>query len=228
MVKVKEEDLLEIAATFSKRLHLKIATIITKNDLSKNLVSFFKSETYFHTHRVADYSVIIAYHLNFTSILRLKIKEVAPFHDFGKIVIPDSILNKPSKLTNEEFEIIQGHSQIGHDLLEGHNNPTLDLAAHVSLQHHERFDGTGYPQGLKGEQISMISRIIAAADVLDALFSKRVYKNAWTDEEILQYFKDQSGKQFDPKIVKIIVDNFEEFRLLSRDLTCSIVKQGGV
>ena len=131
-------------------------------------------------------------------------------HDIGKIAIPDAILNKPGKLTNEEFEIIKTHTQKGHDMLGISNRPLFKVASQIALTHHEKYDGTGYPNSLKGEDIPIFGRITALADVFDAIGSDRCYKKAWEMEKVLEFIKEQRGKHFDPKLVDIFFDNLDD------------------
>ncbi|MCK9522211.1 MAG: response regulator [Proteobacteria bacterium] len=126
----------------------------------------------------------------------------SPMHDIGKIGIPDSILLKPGKLTADEWGIMKSHTRIGADILEGTDSELLKMAATIALYHHERWDGSGYPEGLKETEIPLPGRICAAADVFDALLSERPYKKAWSIPEALQYLKAESGRHFDPEIVR--------------------------
>ena len=137
-------------------------------------------------------------------------------HDIGKVGIPDSILKKPRKLNHEEFEIMKTHAQIGYNILSGSKRKILQAAAVVSKEHHEKWDGSGYPLGLKKEEIHIYGRITAIADVFDALGSERVYKKAWKDEDIFALFMDQKGKHFDPKLIDLFMDNIDIF-LKKRD-----------
>lgn len=164
-----------------------------------------------HVKRVASYSEILArgYGLDEEEIKIIKM--AVPIHDIGKIAIPDSILNKPSKLTTEEYELVKTHTTIGYTMLKNSSRKILQAAATIAYQHQEKFDGTGYPRGLKGEEIHIYGRIAAISDVFDALGSDRVYKKAWTLDKILQYFKAERGKQFDPKLVDIMFDNLDDF-----------------
>ncbi len=168
-------------------------------------------ETGNHVKRVAYYSKELA------SLYGMSKKEsdllftASPMHDIGKVGIPDSILNKPGKLTKEEFEIIKSHSKKGFDILKGSNEAILEAAAIVSFEHHEKWDGSGYPRGLKGKEIHIYGRITAIADVFDALGSKRVYKEAWKDEDIFTLFTHQKGKQFDPILINLFLSNKDIF-----------------
>jgi len=168
-------------------------------------------ETGNHVKRVALYSEIFAryYGLNEEEILLMK--EASPMHDIGKIAIPDAILNKKGSLTKEEKIIMNTHTTLGHDMLKYSNRKLLKIAASVAYEHHEKYDGTGYPQGLKAEEISIYGRITALADVFDALGSNRCYKKAWEDEAIFTLIKEQKAKHFDPKLVDIFFEHLDEF-----------------
>lgn len=168
-------------------------------------------ETGLHVKRVAYFSEILAnaYGLSERDVHTLKL--AAPMHDVGKIAIPDNILNKPGKLTTEEFEVMKTHSQIGHDLFKDSKRPILKAAATVALEHHEKYDGTGYPNKKKGEDIHIYGRIVAIADVFDALGCDRVYKKAWELERILELFKVERGKHFDPELVDIFFNHLDKF-----------------
>ncbi|MBU2887791.1 two-component system response regulator [Gilvimarinus agarilyticus] len=126
------------------------------------------------------------------------IRQAAPMHDVGKIGIPDAILLKPGKLTHSEFDKIKEHTTIGGKILENSDSPLLRLAHKLAMEHHEKWDGSGYPYGLQGEQISIEARIVTLADVFDALTSKRPYKEAWPTDQAFEYIAEQAGKHFDP------------------------------
>ncbi len=168
-------------------------------------------ETGNHVKRVALYSQKLAllYGLSYeeSNILHM----ASPMHDIGKVGIPDAILNAPRKLNKEEYEIMKTHAKLGYEMLKYSNKPILKAAAIVANEHHEKWDGSGYPNATSGENIHIYGRITAVADVFDALGSDRVYKKAWELEKILTLFKEESGKHFDPKIVKLFLDNLELF-----------------
>ena len=130
-------------------------------------------------------------------------------HDIGKIAIPDAVLKKPGRLTAEEFEIIKTHAQKGYDILKGSDLKIMRIAAEIAYSHHEKFDGTGYPQGLVGEQIPMLARLMAIVDVYDAMVTKRVYKEAIALEDTMAYFTEQKGQHFDPRLVDVFIDNYQ-------------------
>lgn len=164
-------------------------------------------ETGNHVKRVAEYSKLLALKYGLPDDEAEIIRMAAPMHDIGKLGIPDSILNKPDQLTPEEFEIIKTHCRIGYEMLSSSNRRIMEAAAIIALHHHEKFDGTGYPRGLKGEEIKLHGRIVAVADVFDAIGNERVYKKAWELGRILELFRNERGKQFDPMLVDIFFDN---------------------
>jgi len=131
----------------------------------------------------------------------------APMHDVGKVAIPDRVLLKPGKLTDEEWEIMKTHAEIGQAIFSRSQRPVLQASAIVSGQHHEKYDGSGYPKGLKGEEIHIYGRILAIVDVFDALLHKRCYKEAWPLEEVINELEAQQGKHFDPELVRLFIDN---------------------
>ena len=168
-------------------------------------VELRSQETGAHVKRVAQISRILAHHYGLSEDESNHIKMASPMHDTGKIAIPDQILNKPGKLTDEEFAIMKTHASAGEAILSKSDRPILKLAAKIAGQHHERWDGKGYPHGLKGEEIHIAGRITAVADVFDALGSKRCYKEPWPLEKIIELFKQEAGQQFDPKLVDILL-----------------------
>ncbi len=168
-------------------------------------------ETGNHVKRVALYSKELALLYGLEQNEAELIHMASPMHDIGKVGIADAILNAPRKLTKEEFEVMKTHAQLGYDMLKHSKKPILQAAAIVAGEHHEKWDGSGYPQGLKGESIHIYGRITAIADVFDALGSERVYKKAWELEKILELFKEQSGKHFDPTLVELFLDNLSIF-----------------
>ncbi|CAN8141299.1 putative two-component system response regulator [uncultured Thiomicrorhabdus sp.] len=167
-------------------------------------------ETGNHVRRVAEYSKILAVHYGLPEKEAEMLKQASPMHDIGKVAIPDSILNKPGRFNKEERQIMNTHAELGYHMLRHSKRALLTCAAIVAYEHHERWDGQGYPQGLAGENIHIYGRITAIADVFDALVSKRCYKDVWPDEKVFAYFKEQRGKQFDPKLVDIFFENLDE------------------
>jgi response regulator RpfG family c-di-GMP phosphodiesterase len=169
------------------------------------------AETGFHVKRVALYCELLAQLKGLSKEDVDLIKLASPLHDIGKVGIPDSILNKQGALTEEERTLMNTHAQLGHDLLTGSGNPLLDAAATISLSHHERWDGSGFPRGLAGDDIPIYGRIAALADVFDALDSKRCYKGPWTVEKNFAMLSQESGKQFDPSLVDLFMANRDHF-----------------
>ncbi len=168
-------------------------------------------ETGNHVKRVAEYSKILAKYANLDDEKIDLIVDASPMHDIGKVAIPDYILHKPAKLTDDEFKIMRAHAELGYKMLCHSQRPLLKTAAAIAFEHHERWDGNGYPRYLKGGEISIEGRITAIADVFDALGSDRVYKKAWEDEAIFNYLKEESGKQFDPSLIEIFFKHLDEF-----------------
>ncbi len=168
-------------------------------------------ETGNHVKRVAEYSYLLAKKVGLSEEAAELIKMASPMHDIGKVGIPDAILNKPAKFTPEEFEQMKNHAKIGYDMLKNSNREILKASSIIAYEHHEKWDGTGYPRALKAEEIHIYGRITAIADVFDALGSDRCYKKAWPLDRILQLFKDEKAKHFDPKLIDIFFENLEEF-----------------
>lgn len=168
-------------------------------------------ETGNHVKRVAEYSELLALLYGIDEKEANLLLVASPMHDIGKVGISDSILKKPAKLTDEEYAIMKEHSMIGYNILKDSKRDILKAAAIVAKEHHEKYDGSGYPCGLKGEEIHIYGRITALADVFDALGSERCYKEVWKDEKIFQLFRDEKGKHFDPKLVDLFFDNIDKF-----------------
>ena len=171
-------------------------------------------ETGNHVKRVAEYSKILALKLGLSLENAEMLKLASPMHDIGKVGIPDEILNKPGKLTPDEFEIMKTHAQMGYDMLKHSNKPILQAAAIVSKEHHEKYNGKGYPRGLKGEDIHIFARITVVADVFDALGSDRIYKKAWEDEKIFELFNSEKGEHFDPKVITAFFNSLDEIKII--------------
>jgi response regulator RpfG family c-di-GMP phosphodiesterase len=174
-------------------------------------------ETGSHVKRVAHYSYMMAIQYGLSEFEADVIRLASPLHDVGKIAIPDNILNKPAKLDDEEWAVMQTHAQIGQDIFKQSQNEILQMGAIIAGQHHEKWDGSGYPNGLQGEDIHIAGRITALADVFDALASDRCYKPAWPMDKVLALLNEQSGQHFEPKLVQILMNNLEDY-LAVRDL----------
>lgn len=169
-------------------------------------------ETASHVKRVAQYTHLIAQKFGLDEEESFILKSASPLHDIGKIGIEDSILLKPGQLTKDEFEIMKTHSTIGYDILKKSTRSILRAAAIIAHEHHEKYDGSGYPNGNKGNDIHIYGRIVAIADVFDALTHKRVYKEAWSFEESIEFLINQKGRHFDPQLVDLFIDNLNEVK----------------
>ncbi len=168
-------------------------------------------ETGNHVKRVAEYSKLLALYYGVDEENAEMLKQASPMHDIGKVAIPDSVLNKPARFNDKERKIMDEHALLGYNMLKHSSRPLLKMAATIAYEHHEKWDGTGYPNKLAGENISIYGRITALADVFDALGSDRVYKKAWELERILELFKEERGKHFDPQLIDIFLENLDEF-----------------
>jgi putative two-component system response regulator len=164
------------------------------------------NDTGVHIWRMAAYSKVLAKEMGWTRTEAELLELAAPMHDTGKIGIPDSILAKPGKLTEQEWQIMRQHSQIGYEILAKSDAPIFQLAAQIALSHHEQWDGSGYPQGLAGTDIPQCARIVAVADVFDALTMRRPYKEAWPVDQAIMMIQAGSGKHFDAEIVRCFLD----------------------
>ncbi len=171
-----------------------------------------------HVRRVAEYSYLLARRCGLGEAEADLLRHASPMHDAGKIGISDSILNKPGKLTDEEFKIMQNHTTMGYDILKGSQRPILKAAAIVAFEHHEKWNGRGYPRGLAAEDIHIYGRIVALADVFDALGSDRCYKAAWPTEKILALVREERGHHFDPALVDAFFAHLDEFLRIKRDI----------
>lgn len=159
------------------------------------------NETGLHVIRMSHYAKLLAQKAGLPNKYCELIYNAAPMHDIGKIGTPDSILKKPSKLDADEWKEMQRHAEIGAEIIGDHNDPLLEMAKRIALSHHEKWDGSGYPNGLSGTDIPIEGRIVALADVFDALTSIRPYKKAWTIEDTMNLINSESGKHFDPELV---------------------------
>lgn len=202
-IKKRNEDILmlqEDIINTQKELIIKLGEIVETKS----------RETANHTKRVAEISYLLARLYGLPEEECNMLKYASPMHDIGKIGIAETILNKPEKLTEEERNIIKTHTQIGYDLLKYSNKSILRVAATIAYEHHEHWDGNGYPRNLKGEEISIYGRITCIADIFDALYSKRVYKRRWNLEEVLTYLNSERGKTFEPKLTDIFFQNIDK------------------
>jgi putative two-component system response regulator len=168
------------------------------------------NETGLHVMRMSHYSQVLALAYGFSEQKAEDLLHAAPMHDIGKIGIADSILLKPGKLTADEYKEMQKHPLIGAEIIGDCESDLLKMAKAVALYHHEKWDGSGYPFGLSGEQIPIEARIVALSDVFDALTSARPYKKAWSIEETLQYIRQQKGQHFEPLLVDLLEQNLQQ------------------
>jgi len=169
-----------------------------------------------HVVRMSHYSRIIAARYTRDEAWSELIFNAAPMHDVGKIGVPDGILAKPGELDPAEWEVMKDHAALGAHLLDYQSSDLLDMAREIALNHHERWDGKGYPQGLAGTDIPLSGRIVAIADVFDALTSRRPYKDSWSEEQAVKYIADQAGRQFDPQLTAIFLDQLPAIREIRR------------
>ncbi|WP_238473801.1 HD domain-containing phosphohydrolase [Paenisporosarcina cavernae] len=220
-----EEDvhLITLAATYAGKA---IEAKLLQNELLKTQAEMIEvlgqigesrsKETSNHVRRVAMYSYELAKLAGIPERESELLRIVSPMHDIGKVATPDAILLKPGKLTPEEFATMKEHASIGYEVFRHSERELLKTAAIIAHQHHERWDGNGYPNQLKGKEIHMFGRITAIADVFDALSSVRVYKTAWPDDDIIAYFTEQGGHQFDPVLTTLFLTNFEKFAIIRK------------
>ena len=184
-----------------------------------SLTSYRDEETGAHVRRIGLYAAAIARALGWKESTIDDIRIAAPMHDLGKVGIPDRILLKAGALNDDEFSDMKRHTIIGAQMLEGTGIPVLDMAAKIARHHHERWDGTGYPSGLKGEEIPLEARITAVVDIYDALVHKRVYKDAMVEEEALSIMQDVAGTHLDPDLLQLFMHLLPEMRRIRMEVT---------
>lgn len=202
-----EDDLLNI---FIKNIAITFDNLLMSNDIKESqkdtifmlseMAEQRSRETGKHVKRVAYFAKEIAEELGLSELEVEEVFTTAPMHDIGKIAISDTILQKPGALNDEEFELMKTHAQKGHDLLINSEKRLMRVASIVAQQHHEHFDGNGYPQGLRGENIHIYARITGLCDVFDALSTKRIYKDSWPLDKVFSFIQEQRAKQFDPEV----------------------------
>lgn len=176
-----------------------------------------------HVLRIARYCRLMAEALSFGPQQCEDIELAAPMHDIGKVGVPDGILLKPTRLSEDEYRLVREHARIGYEILKDSPSHYLQLGATIALSHHERFDGSGYPMGLAGTRIPLAARIVAVADVFDALTSARPYKRAWPVSAAVNYIRDRSGSHFDPDCVRAFLSNLEDICRVRKQLNDSLL-----
>lgn len=202
------------AEWLSKEVHKATAKIVAREQETifclARAAEYRDPRTGTHILRMAHYSKHIARVLELPLDQQDLILEASPMHDIGKVGTPDSILLKPGRLTDEELIVMKQHAVIGYEVLNTGSSHLLNMAAEIALTHHEKFDGSGYPRGLVGNDIPLSGRIVAVADVFDALTSSRPYKQAWSMKRAMQYMLEGAGTHFDPKCIDAFFTNFDE------------------
>jgi putative two-component system response regulator len=215
---------------------LKSAYLEVKDSYSEMIMRFalaaeYKDEsTGTHLVKIADYCTEIAQELGLSKQEVEYLKYASPMHDIGKLIIPDAIIKKEGGLTPEEMEVVKKHPVLGADIFKGSRSPLLKIARIISLTHHERYDGTGYPGGLKGKEIPLFGRIVALADVFDALTSKRPYKEAYEFDEAIKIIQESSGKHFDPDVVRVFIarkNKIKQILQATRDIELFLSEKKG-
>jgi len=184
-------------------------TQIEMVDILAETIETRSLETGHHVQRVAEISQLLALEYGLGEDEAEVIRLASPLHDIGKIGIPDAILSKPGKLTEAEWEIMKTHAQLGYDILKTSSRRVLQAGAIIARDHHEKWDGTGYPAGKSGEDIHLYGRLTAVADVFEALGAERCYKEPWPLAKILDFMRDQRGHHFEPELVDILLDNID-------------------
>lgn len=217
---LEKEESLDQKNRELQRLNDEIESTLKETMLVMGRIEEFRSiETKRHTKRVALLSRLIAkeYGLDDESVALIEL--ASPLHDIGKVGISDAILNKPERLDESEYLRMKAHAQIGYEILRHSERKILQTAATIAYEHHEKYDGTGYPRALKGEEISVFARIVAIVDVLDALLSKRVYKEVWSSQSVKELMLRERGRHFEPRLVDIVLENFEEYDRVIKELS---------
>lgn len=220
-----QEDVIKALYSISRDAYIQQLNIDEVIDLHQEIVDTQKEiiftmgaigetrskETGLHVKRVAEYSRLLALLYELGDEEAELLKMASPMHDIGKVGIPDNILHKPGKLNDEEWVIMKTHAMLGYEMLKNSSRPIMKTAAIVAKEHHEKWNGSGYPEGKSGEDIHIYGRITAIADVFDALGHDRSYKKAWKMDDILELFRKERGKHFDPILIDIFFANLDKF-----------------
>lgn len=220
----RADDLAREVASATQKLQEREEEIILRLALA---VEYRDNDTGEHTLRVAKYSRIIAEQLGLPPRLCREIYLAAPLHDVGKVAIPDSILLKPGRLNAEEFAVIRSHAEIGGRILADSHCELIQLAATIAAAHHERWDGSGYPVGLKGTDIPIAARVVAVADVFDALTMRRPYKEAMPLADARRHLEDSKGREFDPACVDAFLSRWDEIAAIAAAPNTTVRWQSG-
>jgi len=202
--------------------------IATQKDVISTMGEIGESrskETGLHVKRVAEYSRLLAVKYGLEKEQCDLVYNASPMHDIGKVGIPDNILKKPGKLTPEEFEIMKTHAKLGYEMLKNSKRDILSAAAIVAHEHHEKYNGSGYPNNKKGEDIHIFGRITAVADIFDALGSDRCYKKAWDLDDIIALLNKEKGEHFDPVLIDLFLENIDEFLVIRDTLKDDVTYQ---
>lgn len=221
---LKQHTALKMQQNLSQALDAKVKARTKQLEISQNLLitrlamvgELKDHETANHVTRVGEMAKLLAILANIPEEIAVMIGYAAPLHDLGKVAIPDEILLKAGTLDAKQWKIMQTHAEIGSKLLHSPDSSLAQMASSIALSHHEKWDGSGYPNQLKGETIPIEGRITAICDVFDALMSKRPYKAKWSLKESINEIKNLSGKQFDPHLVQLFVDNIDEFLAINQ------------
>ncbi|MCP4125928.1 MAG: HD domain-containing protein [Gammaproteobacteria bacterium] len=209
---IANQELLSQMNSSLSELNLEIEDTLRETVFTIGVIEEQRSkETNNHTKRVTEYSRLLAAKLGLSEDEIELVAAASPLHDIGKLGVADEILFKPGKLTKGEFGLMINHTRIGYSMLVHSKRDILKAAAIIAHQHHERWDGEGYPSGLQGEEIHIYGRIVGLADVFDALCSKRAYKDAWSLGKVVEFLKEERGRHFDPHLVDILLENIDEF-----------------
>jgi len=209
---VKSHDQLEEKNLELSELNEEIESTLKETIYTIGLIEAHRSEeTNYHTKRVTEYSRLLGELAGLCKRDTYVLHTASPLHDIGKLAIPDSILKKCSALDEQEYEVIKNHTEIGYEMLRHSDREILKAAAIIAHQHQEKWDGTGYPQGLKGEEIHIYGRIVSLVDVFDALSMHRCYKEAWSMEKVIAHIRHESGRQFAPGLVDLFLSNLDLF-----------------
>ncbi len=208
----REYDLLQKKLSEVEALNVEIEETQKEAVFRMGVIGEARSkETANHVVRVAEYCHILALAYGLGEEEAEMLKQASPLHDIGKVAIPDAILNKPGRFTDEDRLIMNTHAELGYNMFANSKRALLLVAATVAHEHHEKYNGSGYPRGLAGEDIHIYGRILAIADVFDALGSDREYKKAWEDERIFNLLREERGEHFDPLLVDLFFENIGKF-----------------